>query len=63
MTTYDEMLARLRTTHMFFGDRAVQKGEELLVKYAVEGVITQEEFEKLSEENRTMKCDEVWTGE
>ena len=61
MTVYDEILTRLKAAHMFFGDQAVQKGEELLVKYALEGAITQEEYEKLSEENKTMECDEVWT--
>lgn len=63
MTTYDEILARLKTAHMFFGAQAGRKGDALLEKYLTEGVISREEYEKLKEENRTMECEEVWTEE
>lgn len=61
MTKYDEMLTRLKTAHMFFGAQAEKKGEDLLVKCLLEGSITQEEYEDLSEKNKTMVCDETWT--
>ena len=48
---------------MFFREDAVNRGNALLDKYLLEGAITQEEYEKLLEENRTMECDEVWVPE
>ncbi|MFR8251072.1 MAG: hypothetical protein ACLVAI_04440 [Anaerovoracaceae bacterium] len=63
MNHYDEIRARLKTAHMFFGEDAVNRGNALLDKYLLEGAITQEEYEKLLEENRTMECDEVWVPE
>ena len=55
MNYYDEILARLKTAHMFFGPEGEKRGAELLDKYLLEGAITQEEYEKLLEENRTME--------
>ena len=52
MNYYDEILARLKTAHMFFGPEGEKRGAELLDKYLLEGAITQEEYEKLLEENR-----------
>ncbi len=63
MNYYDEILTRLKTAHMFFGPEGEKRGTELLDKYRLEGAITQEEYEKLLEENRTMECDEVWVPE
>ena len=51
------------TQRVFFGEDAVNRGNALLDKYLLEGAITQEEYEKLLEENRTMECDEVWVPE
>ena len=63
MNHYDEIRASLKTAHMFFGEDAVNRGNALLDKYLLEGAITQEEYEKLLEENRTMECDEDWVPE
>ena len=63
MNHLDEIRARLKTAHMLFGEDAVNRGNALLDKYLLEGAITQEEYEKLLEENRTMECDEVWVPE
>lgn len=63
MNHYDEILARLKTAHMFFGEDAINRGNALLDKYLLDGVITQEEYEKLLEENKNMVCDEVWVPE
>lgn len=63
MNYYDEILARLKTAHMFFGEGGIDRGNELLDRYRLEGAITQEEYEKLLEENKNMECDEVWIPE
>ncbi len=63
MNHYDEILARLKTAHMFFGEDAINRGNALLDKYLLDGAITQEEYEKLLEENKNMVCDEVWVPE
>lgn len=63
MNHYDEIMARLKTAHMFFGEDAVNRGSALLDKYLLEGAITQEEYEDLLEKNRNMVVDEVWQEE
>ena len=63
MNHYDEIMARLKTAHMFFGEDAVNRGNALLDKYLLEGAITQEEYEDLLEKNRSMVVDEVWQEE
>ena len=66
-TTDDELLRRntraLKDSPYVFGPEGEKRGAELLDKYLLEGAITQEEYEKLLEENRTMECDEVWVPE
>lgn len=63
MTQYEEILARLKTAHMFFGEDAINRGSALIDKYFMDGAITQEEYEKLIEENANMVCEEPWVPE